>query len=205
MRDTRASHPEGELIFRKVLGGSRGPHLVLYFALVEGRAECVRVEIGAEFLPGEDRTKLGAKFATIRRLRPLDTATLRGIKLHSQITRARKEWVRELEALATGALYGSDVDKATRREVRSRLRVAREATSRDRPGPPSLEKAHFEKVALVYREAHQRGDPPRSAVAKHFKVSHSTAARWVSRARHELNLLPKTQRGKARSATGSTK
>jgi hypothetical protein len=203
--DSGESQRDGELIFWKVSGGSRGPRLVLSFALVEGRAECVRVEIGAEFLPGEERTKLGAKFATVPRLRPLDTSTLRGVKLHSEIKKARKQWVRELEALAKGSLHGSKVASGIQREARSRLPVAQEAAKYDRPGPPHLGRGHFEKVALVYRDAHRSGDSPTAAVAEHFRVAYSTAARWVSRARHEYGLLPTTRRGKARSVARSRK
>lgn len=56
-----------------------------------------------------------------------------------------------------------------------------------------LDDAHYEKVAKVYREAKTR---PRAAVADHFYVAHSTAARWVTECR-ERGLLPKTSRGRA--------
>ncbi len=81
--------------------------------------------------------------------------------------------------------------------------AAREAVGHDRPGPRHLGKEWFEEVALIYRDAHARGDPPTLAVAEHFRTSYSTAARWVGRARHEYRLLPKTRAGKARSSTKS--
>lgn len=56
-----------------------------------------------------------------------------------------------------------------------------------------LDDAHYQEVAKVYREAKSR---PRAAVADHFYVAQSTAARWVSECR-ERGLLPKTSRGRA--------
>ncbi len=202
MTGTAECQPEGELIYVTISEGSRRPRLALYFALVEGRAECVRVEIGAKLLEGEDPWKLGAKFASVPRLRPLDTATLRGIRLHSEVKKARKQWLEELEEIARGSFLGRKVSASARREAKMRLDIAREAAKYDRPGPAHLGKDHFEKVALVYRDAHDRGAPTQ-AVAAHFDVSYSTSARWVSRARNEYRLLPKTRRGKARSSTRS--
>lgn len=196
---------EGTLVYWTSSGGSRKPRLAQYFAMVDGRAECVRVEIGAEFEEGENPRKLGAKFAPSPRLRALQTSTLRDIKLHAEIKKARKEWVRALDPLSEGSLHGKKVSSKIRGEAKSRLSLAREAANYDRPGPPHRGKAHFEEVARVYEDAHQRGDAPTTAVADHFDKPYSTAARWVSRARHEYDLLPKTGRGKARSKTRSPK
>ena len=174
----------------------RTPHLVMYFAMVDGRGECVRIELGSEFLPGEDPTKLGAKFAS-GPLLALTTSALRSLKLHTEIRRARKAWVKDLELSAKGEEYG--ITPRMRREARSRLPVAREAAAHDRPGPRPVGKDHFEQVALVYRDAHARGEPPTQAVADHFKTSYSTAARWVGRTRNEFHLLPRTRRKRRRA------
>jgi len=59
---------------------------------------------------------------------------------------------------------------------------------------------HYEEVAAVYRAAFAAGKHPTKAVADHFGVSKSTAAKKVSRAR-ELGLLaPARQRGVAGEA-----
>lgn len=42
---------------------------------------------------------------------------------------------------------------------------------------------HLHLVAEVYRQADAKGEPPTRAVANHFDVSHSTAAKWVGHAR----------------------
>jgi len=192
---------EHELIYVRILGGTRRPNLVLYFAALQGRVECVRIEIGAEFLPGEEPTRLGARFAPIPRPRPLDTPTLRGIKLHTEIKRARRTWLGELEEIAKGRLFGQTVPASARQEARRRLEIARETARYDRPGPAHLGKDHFQRVALIYRDAYERGEPPTLAVSEHFRVPHSTAGRWVSIARNEYSLLPKTRRGKAKART----
>ncbi len=200
MKEVQDPPSEGTLVYWRISGGSRKPRLAQYFAMVDGRAECVRVEIGAEFEEGENPRSLGAKFAPSPRLRALQTSTLRDIKLHAEIKKARKEWVRALDSLS-----GEKVSSTIRRAAKSRLSLAREAANYDRPGPPYRGKQHFEEVARVYEHAYQRGGAPTTAVADHFDKPYPTAARWVSRARHEYGLLPKTRRGKARSKTRSPK
>jgi hypothetical protein len=49
--------------------------------------------------------------------------------------------------------------------------------------------AHLADVADVYAKARENGQGPTRAVADHFDVSHSTAARWVGLVR-KAGLLP---------------
>ncbi|WP_329131459.1 hypothetical protein OG552_10260 [Streptomyces sp. NBC_01476] len=49
---------------------------------------------------------------------------------------------------------------------------------------------HLKKVAEVYSEALDCGEPPTRAVQRHFKTAHSTAAKWIGHARR-TGLLPK--------------
>lgn len=42
---------------------------------------------------------------------------------------------------------------------------------------------HLQEVADVYEKAQKAGEPPTRAVQYHFDVSHSTAAKWVGKAR----------------------
>jgi len=60
-----------------------------------------------------------------------------------------------------------------------------------------LTRAHLEDVAAVYREALENGAGPTRAVANHFDVSHSTAAKWVGKARRH-GALRSTTKGVAR-------
>ncbi|MEH0423161.1 hypothetical protein [Streptomyces sp. B21-083] len=44
---------------------------------------------------------------------------------------------------------------------------------------------HLKEVVGVYTEAVENGEPPTRAVADRFEVAHSTAAKWVGRARRD--------------------
>lgn len=48
---------------------------------------------------------------------------------------------------------------------------------------------HLTDVAAVYAKARENGQGPTRAVADHFEVAHSTAAKWVGQARKN-GLLP---------------
>lgn len=54
------------------------------------------------------------------------------------------------------------------------------------------------EVAAVYTAAWKAGRPPTKAVAEHFTISQSAAAKRVARAR-DAGLLPRTQRGVSRA------
>lgn len=47
---------------------------------------------------------------------------------------------------------------------------------------------HLAEVAGIYADADARGEPPTLTVAGHFGVAHSTAAKWVGKAR-DIGLL----------------
>ena len=49
---------------------------------------------------------------------------------------------------------------------------------------------HLTEVAEIYREAYELGLPPTKTLAERFQISHSTAARWVGRARATGALGP---------------
>lgn len=51
----------------------------------------------------------------------------------------------------------------------------------------------LQEVANVYQMAENMGTPPTREVANHFKVPHSTAARWVGSARKKKKLPPAAQ------------
>ncbi|CAN5388826.1 hypothetical protein BH10ACT8_BH10ACT8_11320 [soil metagenome] len=61
--------------------------------------------------------------------------------------------------------------------------------------PPGTSSGH-QAVAEVYVAAWTAGDSPTRAVAEHFTISHSAAAKRVSRAR-EAGFLPQTKQGRA--------
>lgn len=61
--------------------------------------------------------------------------------------------------------------------------------------PPKVAPQHWREVAQVYLENNKGADSvPTKAVAEHFQVTPSTAAKWVSRARrmygHQMGAAP---------------
>lgn len=50
--------------------------------------------------------------------------------------------------------------------------------------------SHLQEVADIYRGALAESEPPTRAVQLHFDVSHSTAAKWVGKARDQGFLPP---------------
>lgn len=59
---------------------------------------------------------------------------------------------------------------------------------------------HLADVANMYAKARENGQGPTRAVADHFDVSHSTAAKWVGHARAAGLLPPWTAADMARTA-----
>jgi hypothetical protein len=66
----------------------------------------------------------------------------------------------------------------------------------DLGGANALPGSVYAEVADVYRQAWRDGRPPTKAVAKHFQISDSAAAKRVMRAR-QGGLLPPTEKGVA--------
>lgn len=95
-----------------------------------------------------------------------------------------REW---MAAAPAGLLAEINEDQQVRPWVRDRPKGGR---------PPTYPPDHYRKVAVVYREAYARGEAPRQAVASHFDVAETTAAKWIVRAR-KLGALRRTSRGRA--------
>jgi hypothetical protein len=177
------------------------PQVVVYMAMVNGRAECVRVEIGTPFAPGQDPMEIGSKFPE-RMLHPINGETIKELHIPALIRDTQRYWPEFLRQLVSGEMQGGrkfKVSASSRRWAKDYLATAEETARFTRPGPQQLEKEHFANVAKVYEQAIDAGMPPRLAVAEQFQVSQSTAGRWVGIARNEFRLLPKTTAGVARS------
>lgn len=150
------------------------PRVVVRFALVDGRIECVRLEVGARFDAPDEPDP-----------RPLTTADLRAVDLGRLVARAKTQRAKALERIARER----SLPKETREAARHALLPAR--ASRIAYDP--------REVAAIYQTAWDRGErSPTKAVAEHFSISTSAAGKRVWKARHEFGLLPKTRRGKAR-------
>lgn len=173
----------------------RGWWVVVRFGHVAGRLECIAMDVLGD--PDADAQA------------PLTSLALRQLPLGGFIEEARQGYREALEMAAqldsSAGAWNPDLSQQERDELvamsrsdtEERLRLAGEAaTDRPRGRPRAYGEDHFVEVAHVYKEAWGNGSRPTAAVAAHFGVSHSAAAKWVSRARG-LNLLPPTSKGRA--------
>jgi hypothetical protein len=171
-----------------------GTRVVLRFAWVDGRAECVALEVGADLDdPDEPEPK------------PLTTTNLRGIrlpKLVEQAARVYRETV--IEAVKARGFLNTDAPTATDERALAALRewgraersVAEAPPRSRRGGRPPRGPEHLREVAEAYAAAYKAGDRPTKAVADKWTVSRPTAAKWVAQAR-SVGLLGPTERRRA--------
>jgi Family of unknown function (DUF6214) len=115
----------------------------------------------------------------------LATTTLREIPFATIVADLRRQRAEQhagfIDFLAAGPEYQAEADQAALR----RLRAAG-------PRPTA---AVLAEVAEVYRQAWKDGQPPTRAVAAHFTISQSAAAKRVARAR-QAGYLPPTSQGR---------
>jgi hypothetical protein len=163
-----------------------GPWLIVVtWAGIEGRLEPVGLEIRGyredgqawpAVLPARDQSPA-----------ILATTIVREIPFATIVAELRREravqHVGFIDFLARQPENQSEADQASLR----RMRAA--GTRRH---------AQVAEVAEVYRQAWQDGRPPTRAVAEHFVITQSAAAKRVARAR-QAGYLPLTTRGKPRA------
>ena len=148
--------------------------VTLRFALIDGRMECVGADI--EVVQG-------------RRPRALTAEALRALPFGSLVAKRRPE---------------AGVTLRVGQAVAHEEALPITPVKRRRGGrPPIYGPEHWQEVARIYTEAWAKNKTPTRAVARHWGVSESAAAKWVAKCR-DLGLLPKTTKGKAR-AGGQTK
>lgn len=118
-------------------------------------------------------------------------------------TISMSDLLRELTAHAVGSVFAHQMltaqltdgepltsDLLTRRDALAKL-VTMSVWDEVRPRRrKQLTVAHLHDVASVYRQALEQGDPPTIAVAEHFHVAHSTASKWIRKARDQGELGP---------------
>lgn len=122
--------------------------------------------------------------------RPVTASVLRSIPLGRIVEdEARKR----IETLRDSALHGPDKEAA----ARALPKYERSLPISGRR--PTYDRDHFVAVAKIYSDAYAVGAAPTKAVAQHFHVTPSAAAKWVARARG-LGLLGPTQQRRAGGA-----
>jgi hypothetical protein len=177
---------EGEIQYRtfvKYLSPSTSRiRLKVEFAEVDERLVCVNVQLGTdleEFDVFNDPDGPSPE--------PLTTAMWRQVNLSTEIAEALQGMARFTDnaALAARAAARFGHDEAATKAAYEQLGSTAERTlemTKQVGRPPLYDDDHYRDVARVY-EANRSGGKPRKAVADHFSVSLSQAAKWVSTAR----------------------
>jgi hypothetical protein len=167
----------------------RGPWLIEgTWGVVAGRWECVGLsarsvrratETWAEHLPLEASTAEGA---------PLTAELWRSVPVGKVVAEMRRRQVAENAANLRAAKRLPHAPAWALDEMQNALDMWSSPVLRDGTAP--------ERTASVYLAAWREGRNPTRAVAEHFTISDSAAAKRVARAR-AAGLLPKTKPGKA--------
>jgi hypothetical protein len=169
--------------------GRHGPWLVrLDWTRVSGRLECCGVEVKSFRETGSDWPAALKRWDEDPEI--LSTTTLRRLPLGAMLHDIREEGWRVTQEFAAvleeiAEPEATDIARSLRREGRANR------SDRRRGLPPLAE------VAQVYRDALARRDHPTEAVSRHWTVAHSTAAKWVMRARSDGHLPPSNRARKS--------
>jgi len=150
--------------------------IVLTWAPMDGRMECVGVEIRSYVEDGMDMDLEGAQLRGAE-VTPMSAETWRQVPIASVIAADRTRTVEWLESTKAGGGPGFEV--------------------KDWAGTGRKPRHSASRVAEIYTEAWQRGEHPTKAVAEALGISSSAAAKQVSRAR-ALGALPPTMKGRAK-------
>jgi hypothetical protein len=123
------------------------------------------------------------------------TTDLRGIPVATLIAKLRSAALARDKAFRAGV---AELLSATNDETLGQLQALPDRLGSPRRG--RYPDDHWSTVAKVYEEAWQGRDDPTAAVAEHFDLPHSTAAKHVARAR-DLGLLPRLGQGRPGTAS----
>lgn len=160
-----------------------GPWVLrLTFGPIDGRYEVVGVELWAV-----DPTQVDVLNWPALRLKP-ELAAIHTDTIRLPLRRLLRDWI-------AGRLYTAKIAKnaptmpAAWRSDAVELGQAVDVRRKGRADAHGDD--HWETVAEVYLSKGTRG------VAEHFTVAKGTAAKWVSIARNDKNLLAKTTKGRS--------
>ncbi len=180
----------------------RGPWGVkLWFGWLEGRWECVGLELRSQAHTNDNEGSAWGRLRDAEALFPtrLTTATLREFALGQIVDEARSEFRDFYRMVADGVPVlrsgtRPDDDARAREQVEKNVKATSWESATPRRGRKGYGPQHFVNVATVYRDALAVSDAPTKAVADHFSVTKSAAAKWVARAR-TMRLLPPARKG----------
>lgn len=188
----------------------RGPWFIAgHWAEVDGRPEVVGLELWKGVEPNGVHAASSYRRVKGVPLEGVGASDLKALPVAAILARLWEHQRRQVEAQVDQAeerLAQGDLSESHRqmwelvREQEATTQFRGERSSRARRD----DEAHFAEVAAIYRQAHQNRRPPTKAVAEEFTVSHSTATKWVARARG-MGLLGPTKPGKAGGITRTTR
>jgi hypothetical protein len=163
-----------------------GPwYLAAHWVDHEGRAECIGLEIWRGAEPNSSSGN-HEQFESARTWRGIGGTDLRQFPLASLL---RDLWANQVAYAEPGEAILNSPNPEVMELFQNFTKGVRTAKFGDRGIAAS------EDVAAVYQEALRQRRPPTKTVAEVFSVSHSTATKWVKRARDEGHL-PKTEPGR---------
>lgn len=205
MEETEASASFSQILWPDPRRGPWG--IQANWELIDGRPECVGLNIWHGAVQGT-RSHLAYRPLSKKPLTPIQATHIAQMPIATIIAKlrvaAREHWRcnrSELRQALTN--HEGQVDDAW-------LQGMKELIGQDSPfeqqaatvgAPRRYAMAHYVEVAEIYLAAWQGGDQPTQAVASHFGVSRSAAAKWVAKARSEELLSPGTH-GRAGAEAG---
>jgi hypothetical protein len=164
----------------------RGWSLVFHFAEIDGVAEVIGLDVRGF------RERAQTKPTDADGPHPLTASTLRALPFGAQADRARA-WARTTRS--TGfAKWRQELDEGIREELERQGAAFAEPEAKARRTRWTT--GALQEAAHTYTTALAGGERPTQAVADHFGISHSMAAKVVRRAR-DAGLLPETTQGRA--------
>jgi hypothetical protein len=167
-----------------------GPWLIrVMLAPIKGRREPVGLEIRS--YRGRDEAWPPELPVWDQNPPVLTTSVLRELPFATMIADLRRETaagdIELYDRLEGQPGFHTEAERAELRQLKSAAAADLAAPRRNTTG--------LREVAAVYRQAWKGGRPPTQAVADHFTISQSAAAKRVSRAR-QAGYLPPTTRGR---------
>lgn len=164
--------------------------LVLRWAVVAGRPECVGVDLRSCREPGETWPEALPLWSD--QPPPLTQKIWRGMPIMEMIRDVRQHLIQVEADFLQGIVDRTDPDVTHERRLAMLGELV--ALQQELAGGNALPGNVYEQVARVYRQAWMDGRRPTRAVAEHFTISDSAAAKRVMRAR-KAGLLPPTDKG----------